>query len=267
MGDVILSEMQTSPELGEIDCNKRDMEIVVKKHKLNFKLQIFMGTSLKLVGCQIWKASFLMAEFILRNKRKFKNKIILELGSGTGMVGLFLFFCKAENIFLTDYDPLILMNCQFNLYKNFSKILISQKVFFRELNLLDFSLEVYKRKEKNNENKFNFERDEMTSLLDNVDYILASDLIYDENITLGLIKFISCFLNKCSKTLIVYLALEKRTNFVLENLKPSAKNYDFLIDRLLEFGLYYKNIDIESIPNLLDYSRTKDLIFLEIKNI
>ena len=41
-------------------------------------------TKLDLVGLQVWRVAFLLADFIFSNPEIFKNKNVLELGSGVG---------------------------------------------------------------------------------------------------------------------------------------------------------------------------------------
>ena len=43
---------------------------------------------MKLVGLQLWRGAFLLADFILANPDLFKDKIILELGSGVGLTSI-----------------------------------------------------------------------------------------------------------------------------------------------------------------------------------
>lgn len=42
------------------------------------------STELQLVGLQIWRGAFLLADYILSNLGIFSDKVILELGSGVG---------------------------------------------------------------------------------------------------------------------------------------------------------------------------------------
>ncbi len=58
------------------------------------------ATTLNLVGLQIWRGAFLLSDFVVHNYLTFQGKNIVELGSGTGLVGIVgsLF---AENVVLT----------------------------------------------------------------------------------------------------------------------------------------------------------------------
>lgn len=41
-----------------------------------------------MVGLQIWRGALLLADYILHNEKKFKNRKILELGSGVGLTSI-----------------------------------------------------------------------------------------------------------------------------------------------------------------------------------
>jgi predicted nicotinamide N-methyase len=43
------------------------------------------STTLDLVGLQIWRGALILADFIIHNQSVFKDKVVLEVGSGTGL--------------------------------------------------------------------------------------------------------------------------------------------------------------------------------------
>jgi predicted nicotinamide N-methyase len=49
------------------------------------KLEHQMRTKLADVGLQLWRASFYLSDFILNNVNLFKNKIVIDLGTGLGL--------------------------------------------------------------------------------------------------------------------------------------------------------------------------------------
>lgn len=51
-------------------------------------LEHLKSTKLDLVGLQIWRGALLLADYILHNEKKFKNRKILELGSGVGLTSI-----------------------------------------------------------------------------------------------------------------------------------------------------------------------------------
>ena len=47
-----------------------------------------LSTDISNVGLQVWRGALLLSEFILHNKKTFLNTVLLELGSGVGLVGI-----------------------------------------------------------------------------------------------------------------------------------------------------------------------------------
>ncbi|KAN0035845.1 hypothetical protein ACTA71_005136 [Dictyostelium dimigraforme] len=72
-----------------------------------------------LVGMTTWGAAYQLSDFILSNQNLFVNQKILELGSGTGLVGIILDFIKPlKKVILTDYSPKVLKNLKVNMELN-----------------------------------------------------------------------------------------------------------------------------------------------------
>ncbi|KAN0036725.1 hypothetical protein ACTFIV_002032 [Dictyostelium citrinum] len=72
-----------------------------------------------LVGMTTWGAAYQLSDFILSNQNLFIDQKILELGSGTGLVGIILDFIKPlKKVILTDYSPKVLKNLKFNMEFN-----------------------------------------------------------------------------------------------------------------------------------------------------
>ena len=67
---------------------------------------------------ELWPSSIGLSEYILNNKRLFKNKKILELGCGLGLTGMAARTADADVVF-SDYDPLALEFTRRNFRRNF----------------------------------------------------------------------------------------------------------------------------------------------------
>lgn len=78
-------------------------------------LEHLKSTKLDLVGLQIWRGALLLADYILHNEKKFKNKKILELGSGVGLTSIVSSFyareviCTGKILFI--WFPFCIFNC------------------------------------------------------------------------------------------------------------------------------------------------------------
>lgn len=47
-----------------------------------------ISTALNLVGLQVWRGAFLLADYILHNANLFHGQTVLELGSGVGLTSI-----------------------------------------------------------------------------------------------------------------------------------------------------------------------------------
>ncbi|ODQ78779.1 hypothetical protein BABINDRAFT_162462 [Babjeviella inositovora NRRL Y-12698] len=86
---------------------------------------IYMRESPKLIsgngttGLRTWEAALYLSRYLLSHPSLANAKTILELGTGTGVVGLALSkFTHAEKVILTDGDSNLLDNLSFNLSLN-----------------------------------------------------------------------------------------------------------------------------------------------------
>lgn len=60
-------------------------------------------------GLHIWEAGIVLARYILYNREQFKDKKILELGSGVGIGGISAVkFTECKSCILSDYVPEII---------------------------------------------------------------------------------------------------------------------------------------------------------------
>ncbi|CAJ0640776.1 4945_t:CDS:2 [Entrophospora sp. SA101] len=73
------------------DKNNEQLEIIIK--------QLYHPS----YGCYVWPSSFVLAEYIWNKRNLFKDKTILELGSGTSLPGYLCALLSSESlIILTD---------------------------------------------------------------------------------------------------------------------------------------------------------------------
>ncbi|KAJ3142525.1 Methyltransferase-like protein 22 [Physocladia obscura] len=69
-------------------------------------------------GWKTWAAGALFAHYIATGRISVKNETILELGCGTGIVGIVTAKMGAKQVYLTDYQLETLKNCQRNVVQN-----------------------------------------------------------------------------------------------------------------------------------------------------
>ena len=69
------------------------------------------------IGCGVWDASIIFSRWVVLNREKFRDKFVLELGSGCGLTGL-VAARFAKKVVLSDYILNLLENLQYNIDLN-----------------------------------------------------------------------------------------------------------------------------------------------------
>lgn len=151
-------------------------------------------TSLGEVGLQVWRGSLLLADYILHHHHEFNGKTVVEVGSGTGLASIIASYCGARTT-ATDIDncdimDLIQRNCRAN------SELVKESITVRPLDFGD------------NLEKLDF--------IDNIDTIIAGDIIYDNGITEKFVEFLCRLKLKVDRSVSVIVAMEKRYDIRME---------------------------------------------------
>eukprot|EP01133_Synstelium_polycarpum_P012629 gene12629-14826_t len=98
-------------DLMSTKVNSGDKEFIYKSYCIDNRWVTLKNELIyNLVGMTTWGAAYLLSDFITANKDIFTNKHILELGSGTGLVGPVLDTVSPSRVVLTDYSPIVLNN-------------------------------------------------------------------------------------------------------------------------------------------------------------
>ncbi|XP_052862733.1 methyltransferase-like protein 22 isoform X2 [Anopheles cruzii] len=234
----------------------KDGDVLVKRlRKGAIEIEHRKSTFLDLVGLQIWRGALLLADYILHNERKFKNSHILELGSGVGLTSI-VASMYARQVICTDIDiggllDLIRSNIQRNAHLSNPHC----RMNVEELNFKT-SYQDFTREFKNQ--------------LQTINYVIAADVIYDDEITEAFVRTIVSLLLELPKLKAIYIALEKRYVFTLEDMESVAPCYDYFLryfeKRNNRFGVNrWKLINVcMDFPRYFDYDKVKDLVLLKI---
>ncbi|KAL6265176.1 hypothetical protein P5V15_005261 [Pogonomyrmex californicus] len=206
-----------------------------------------MSTELNLVGLQVWRGAFLLADYILSHPDSFRNQIILELGSGVGLTSIIASYL-AKQIICTDINVGGILNL---IERNFvrNSMYVKSGFHIEEVNFLN--LEWPKKLEER---------------LQSASVILAADVIYDDKITDGFVRTLTKLLyTKKKKT--VYVALEKRYVFTIADLETTAPMFEEFLRCVekykMNWSIDYINIDF---PHYFKYDRVKHLVLMKIQN-
>ncbi|CAL9241413.1 unnamed protein product [Arabidopsis halleri] len=212
-------------------------------------IQHSMTSNLRHVGLQVWKAQLLLSEFVLHKictSSEFHGIVchwIMDTLPLLPILSCFLFSLfpgllgillarVAKAVFLTDHGDAILANCAKNLDMNSSLFHPHTVVNLRELNWMsDWPIEDNRGDCRDPENcvsfllcasfcwsKQDFEQVKCAS------FIFAADVIYSDDLTIALFSMLRRVMSfGCDKVL--YLGLEKRYNFSLDDLNIVANGY------------------------------------------
>ncbi|XP_046829530.1 methyltransferase-like protein 22 isoform X3 [Vespa crabro] len=223
----------------DLDIDRNEETVLYIEHNIS--------TELQMVGLQVWRGALLLADYILSNPDLFKEKIIMELGSGVGLTSIVASFL-AKEIICTDINlGEILKLVKRNFIRNISYV--KCKYHIEELNFLNLKWS------KSLEEKVN-----MTEIF------IASDVIYDDVITNGFVITLEKLLSKeVLKT--AYIALEKRHVFTVANMETVAPMYEEFLRciqrRNLNWNIEYVKIDF---PRFFKYERIQHMILMKIEN-
>lgn len=171
-------------------------------------------------GEYIWPSGLVMCDFLKRNPELVKGKRVLELGSGTGIVGLYAAKLGASHVTLTDFIDFNIENIKRNIKENGLGLVTEPRWF-----------------------KWG------TSLREQWDVIIGSDIIYPAMDKEALIKAIQMHLKPGGRCIVGYndrpgddmslfemKEIEKREiDFVPEKFSEIvSKNHDSNIYRIIE---------------------------------
>jgi len=153
-----------------------------------------------LVGLQVWRAGLYLSDYMLENVKNFKDKTVLELAAGTGLLSLVTSSdqIRAKQVICTDIDRGdILPQIRRNISLNKSKVTVAELDFTKELPL---------------------------DVIKDVDVILAADVIYDAVITQAFFRCLGDVALHCLSfkgRIEAYVAMEARSRGIegLDTLK------------------------------------------------
>ncbi|ORY46753.1 hypothetical protein BCR33DRAFT_736301 [Rhizoclosmatium globosum] len=202
------------------------------------------ATPLPLVGLQVWNGALLLAEYISWRRSVVAGKRVVEVGAGTGVVS---FVAAAVGAELGEGEE-----------------------------------------EERREDEFGWMKEDVELFHDECEVILAADVVYIDYVTFHFVRHLPVLLLKKSmsgswRSRTLYLSLEKRIQFSVEECRATAPAWDFLIrtidamnqdlnervnpddgERDLESDfprvqICMEPVDLRGMPKLFEYERTKEL--------
>ncbi|NXG77057.1 MET22 protein, partial [Baryphthengus martii] len=183
------------------------------------KIEHTMATPLEDVGKQVWRAAFLLADYILFKRDTFRCCSVLELGGGTGITSIIM-GTVAKRVYCTDVGEDLLAMCEQNIALNKHLMELGRgEVKVKELDWLkdEFCTDP--------EAPYSWSEDEIADVHDHCTVIMAADVFYDDDLTDALFRTLYRITHNLRNSCTVYLALEKRLNFSLRHMDVTCEAY------------------------------------------
>uniref|UniRef100_UPI00358EE620 methyltransferase-like protein 22 isoform X2 n=1 Tax=Myxine glutinosa TaxID=7769 RepID=UPI00358EE620 len=227
-------------------------------------IQHTMATTLCDVGKQVWRASFLLCDYILHCGHKFNRVTALELGAGTGLVSITM-ATIATKVYCTDIGTDLLDLCQRNVKANTQIHFPGDEhengmIIVRCLDWLSNQFC------KDPENEFSWSEEEVADVHDHTTLLLAADVCYDDDLTDAFFRTVYRLMSNFVNDSMLFLAIEKRYNFTLRTLDVACEAYEHFRHCLKELGAMPEGKREFSIckistdfPQAMSYDRVKHL--------
>jgi len=152
----------------------------------------------------VWPGAFVLAEYFLEKPELFRNKNVLELGSGTGFSASALLCTQPRKIVCTDYDRESLECLQYNFNINLKRY----EGFFKAKDCRPVDVQI----ESLDWNDY----DMKTVSTWSPDIIVGSDLVYSPDLVKPLIQLLEdCLLSTQAKGIILVFQIRNRNTWKL----------------------------------------------------
>ncbi|NXH22338.1 MET22 protein, partial [Bucco capensis] len=183
------------------------------------KIEHTMATPLEDVGKQVWRAAFLLADYILFKRDTFRCCSVLELGCGTGITSIIM-GTVAKRVYCTDVGEDLLAMCEQNVALN--KHLMEPGRGEVKVKELDWLKEEFCT---DPEAPYSWSEEEIADLHDHCTVIMAADVFYEDELTDALFRTLHRIARNLRNSCTIYLALEKRLNFTLRHMDVTCEAY------------------------------------------
>lgn len=249
----VLKDCRKETAADGVELDEDGDVLVSRQHDTESYITIdhHLATPLKSVGLQVWKGALLLADFLLDSGDSLlRGKGVLELGGGTGLCSI-VAAMFADVVYCTDRGNDVLSLCRRNLFQNDHLYDLfhdrPREIHVRELdwrrpNLFQVGDAPWSWMGSDERNR------------DKIDLFLAADVVYSDELT---DSFVAALEHIVRDGQTVYIALEKRINFTIEDLdvaSPSHRHFLRHLERLEKNGWTVEELSTD-FPQYFNYSR------------
>ncbi|KAJ3056330.1 Methyltransferase-like protein 22 [Rhizophlyctis rosea] len=231
--DFVLSEVHMVPSnLSPYTQTTTITPFHFPNHNLSINIHHRLATPLDLVGQQVWNGALLMIDFILSHTDLFRDKVVCEIGAGTGIVSV---VCGKKEVgclkvFGTDLDDRgILELCRLNVKD--SGVVDVVEVY--PVDLLDDNCPIFIADQLPSDEARGWPFEAVEEFHTSCSVLLACDVIYDEPITFAFVRRMPALLTAGR---ILFLSLEKRIVFTTSQMETRAPAVDYLFETIEAFN-------------------------------
>ncbi|KAM9977015.1 hypothetical protein ACTFIR_010867 [Dictyostelium discoideum] len=238
--------------VGDLFLNKSYVKKTLEYFGVNVNLNVLdsASTDFDLTGQVIWPSAQVLTQYIIKNQEEYKNKKILEVGSGVGVCGLFL-AKLGQPCTLSDNNEIVLDLLRLNVEES------TADGYKCDCIKLDWG------NQEDMDNCLLKSKDDDNSAAGGFDMIIGSDIVYWKIGIVPLFKTVSYLLkhnDDNSRFVTCYQSRSTQTdNYLLEQATLHGFEYEFKpIETFLDRSLLTFNEDSTiSIINLIIFKRIK----------
>ncbi|KAM3963095.1 protein-lysine N-methyltransferase EEF2KMT [Aphomia sociella] len=175
-------------------------------------------------GMRTWEAAFMLGDWALCNKELFRDKRVLELGSGVGFTGIVISkFCEPREFIMTDCHNDVLKTICENIKINFSKMeMMENNEYTSFIN------------EKCALGTMYLDWNDMKNIslrYKSPDIIIGADIVYDPSILIPLCRVIQTFAQR-NKKIEVYIASVIRNETTFQQFLSTLESTGLVYEKI-----------------------------------
>ncbi|KAH8378985.1 hypothetical protein KR009_002428 [Drosophila setifemur] len=235
-------ERITADRDGDLDVARPRRGVIELEHS--------EATELRLVGLQVWRGALLLADYLFAKKREFSGLNVMELGAGVGLTSIAAGIHNPGKIYCTDVD----LGCILKLIRG--NVQRNSKLFQTQISVLEFDFLAPKAQQSR----------ELLEAIDSSDVVLAADVIYDDTLTDAFISVLDHLLaggKSSGRAKTIYMALEKRYVFTLEDCDSVAPMYEYFLRQTANKPWKIEHLPLD-FPQYFEYDRCPQLVLMRI---